>query len=92
MKTITIKFDVTTREHELLVAAKADQPHPSRIKAMLLADAARVLRGMIDTVQQERTASFKKLQAAGVLTTPSKASKRPTSQPSQTGNTQMRTE
>jgi hypothetical protein len=58
MKTIIIKFDLTDREHQLLVGANLQQPHPERIKSMLLADAARTLRGLIDSVTQERNARF----------------------------------
>ena len=52
----TVKFEIafTAREFELLVAAKSDKPHPSRIKAMLVDDARSTLRRMISMVDDER--------------------------------------
>jgi hypothetical protein len=55
---LRIEIVLTVREQELLVAAKSDKPAPGRIKSLLLADAARVLRGMIDVVTQERNQRF----------------------------------
>lgn len=48
MRTIKIEFEVTKAEYELLVAAKSEAPHPTRVRAMLVHDAARLLRRMGD--------------------------------------------
>jgi hypothetical protein len=56
----TIKFEIafSTREYELLIAAKSEKPHPDRIRALLISEARSTLRRMIDMVDQERNASF----------------------------------
>jgi hypothetical protein len=54
VKTITITIKLTDREHDLLVAAKSDKPHPERMRALLVAEARSTLRRMISMVDDER--------------------------------------
>ena len=54
MKTINITITLSEREHELLVAAKSERPHPTRIKALLIAEARSTLRRLISMVDDER--------------------------------------
>jgi hypothetical protein len=50
MRTIKLEITVSQSEYDLLVAAKMDQPHPDKIRYILLSDAARVLKHMSDAV------------------------------------------
>jgi hypothetical protein len=48
IRTINVTFNVTDRQYELLVMGKCDKPNPERIKRMLLNEAARMGRSVID--------------------------------------------